>query len=90
MGREGASSPIRRFASLLRQTIFELTHQRFLLQIPSDEDQLAEPSLFFFPEPIPIDREPVVDAVEDRSPRVSANPDDAFCPINLAPFTDRL
>jgi hypothetical protein len=76
--------------SLLRQTILELLGECLLVQIVTDEDQLAEPRLFLFPEPIPVDREPIVDTVEDRSPGIPANPNDSLRPVNLAPLTKGL
>jgi hypothetical protein len=61
-----------------------------LFQILADKDELAETGLFLFPEPIPIDREPVVNPMEHRASRITADPDDAFGPINLASFADGL
>ena len=86
-------SPIRRVAVSPRlpgQTLFELLREGFLFQTLADKDELAETRFFLFPEPIPIDREPVVNPMEHRASRIAADPDDSFSPINLASFADGL
>jgi len=72
------------------QTLFELLREGFLFQTLADKDELAETRFFLFPEPIPIDREPVVNPMEHGASRIAADPDDSFSPINLASFADGL
>src|SRR5579859_3324339 len=72
------------------QTLFELLREGLFSQVFADKNELAETRFFLFPEPIPIDRKPVVNPMEDGTSWIAADPDDSFSPIDLTSFADRL
>src|SRR6516165_4955713 len=52
------------------------------IEIPSDKNKLARPVLFFFPQTIPIEREPVVHSVKYSAARCSLNPEEPLRSVN--------
>ena len=58
---------------MLRQAAVELLADDFFLEVFADEYELALSLLALFPQPIPQEREAVVDSVKDGATRVASD-----------------